>query len=205
MPDTTTFPKVGQTPAADYYEIALVQYTEKLSKDLPATTLRGYVQIETAANAAQSKHIALKYPDGSAILDGNGNQVFAVDPPSYLGPTIVAQRDRPVRVKFTNYLPTGAAGDLFLPVDTTVMGAGLGPGRHDQLHPEPRHHPSARRRDAVDQRRHALPVDGSGRRDDHLQAWRQRAVRARHVVRRARATSCRREPPGRPTIPARAR
>ena len=127
VPDTTTFPLAGSTPAADYYEIALVQYTEKMNKDLPATTLRGYVQLETPANAAQSKHIALKYPDGSAIKDANGNQVYAVDPPSYLGPTIVAQRDRPVRVKFTNYLPAGSAGDLFLPVDTTIMGAGLGP------------------------------------------------------------------------------
>src|ERR1035437_6654257 len=125
--DTTTFPVAGSPPAADYYEIALVQYTEKMNKDLPATTLRGYVQIETPANAAQSKHIALKYPDNSAITDANGNQVYAVDPPSYLGPTIVAQRDHPVRVKFTNYLPAGSAGDLFLPVDTTIMGAGLGP------------------------------------------------------------------------------
>jgi FtsP/CotA-like multicopper oxidase with cupredoxin domain len=118
--DTATFPD------ADYYEIALVQYTEKLSPDLPATTLRGYVQLETAANAGQSKHIALKYPDGSPILDATGVQVLAVDNPQYLGPTIVAQTNRPVRVKFTNYLPSGSAGDLFLPVDTTLMGAGLG-------------------------------------------------------------------------------
>ena len=119
--DTSTFPH------SDYYEIGLVQYTEKLSKDLPATTLRGYVQIETPANAAKSKHIALKYPNGSAILNGDGAQVYAVDSPQYLGPTIVAQKDRPVRVKFTNYLPAGAAGNLFLPVDTTIMGAGMGP------------------------------------------------------------------------------
>ena len=115
------------SPGSDYYEIGLVQYTEKLSKDLPATTLRGYVQIETPANAAQSKHIALTYPNGSPILDATGAQVFAVDDPQYLGPTIVAQSDRPVRVKFTNYLPAGSAGNLFLPVDTTLMGAGMGP------------------------------------------------------------------------------
>ena len=31
-------------------------------------------------------------------------------------------------MKFTNYLPlTAAGGDLFLPVDTTEMGAGMGP------------------------------------------------------------------------------
>jgi len=121
VPDTTTF------TGSDYYEIGLVQYSEKLSRDLPATTLRGYVQIETAANASQSQHIALKYPDGSPILDGSGAQVYAVAPPQYLGPTIVALSNHPVRVKFTNYLPSGSAGDLFLPVDTTLMGAGTGP------------------------------------------------------------------------------
>ena len=47
------------------------------------------------------------------------------------GPTIVATSNRPVRVKFTNYLPTGAAGDLFLPVDSTIMGAGTGPNGGD--------------------------------------------------------------------------
>ena len=119
--DKTTF------PGSDYYEIALVQYTEKLSKDLAPTTLRGYVQIETSVNASQSKHIALKYPWGAAILDGNGHQVYAVDAPQYMGPTIIAQKDRPVRVKFTNYLPAGTSGNLFLPVDTTIMGAGMGP------------------------------------------------------------------------------
>src|SRR6185436_14382114 len=45
----------------------------------------------------------------------------------FLGPLIIAQKDRPVRVKFTNKLPTSAGGDLFLPVDTTIMGAGVGP------------------------------------------------------------------------------
>ena len=43
---------------------------------------------------------------------------------------IIADKDRPVRIKFTNNLPTGAGGNLFLPVDTTVMGAGM--GRWDQ-------------------------------------------------------------------------
>jgi len=30
-------------------------------------------------------------------------------------------------VTFYNLLPTGAAGNLFIPVDTTLMGAGMGP------------------------------------------------------------------------------
>lgn len=114
-------------PGSDYYEIALVQYTEKMHTDLPATTLRGYVQLETPVNAGSSKHVALKYPNGSPILDLNGKQVFAYDVPHYLGPTISAMKNTPTRIKFTNYLPTGAGGDLFIPVDTTVMGAGMGP------------------------------------------------------------------------------
>jgi FtsP/CotA-like multicopper oxidase with cupredoxin domain len=40
---------------------------------------------------------------------------------------IIAKKDRPVRIKFTNKLPTGSGGDLFLPVDTSLMGAGMGP------------------------------------------------------------------------------
>jgi FtsP/CotA-like multicopper oxidase with cupredoxin domain len=94
-------PDTTTYPGSDYYEIELVQYQEKMGSDIPTTTLRGYRQTNTT--------------------DPNGSK------PSYLGPMIIAQRDRPVRVKFTNKLPTGAGGDLFLPVDTSVMGAGMGP------------------------------------------------------------------------------
>ena len=96
VPDQTTY------PGADYYVIALVQYTEKLHSDLPPTLLRGYVQ-----------------------LNSNGTSMSV--PPMYAGPTIIAQKDRPVRVKFINKLPTGTGGNLFLPVDTGIMGAGAGP------------------------------------------------------------------------------
>ncbi len=118
--DTTTY------PGSDYYEIALVQYTQKMHADLNPTTLRGYVQISTTT--VPGAHLALTYPNGTAIRDNAGNPVFTVAAPSYLGPAIVATKDRPVRVKFTNYLPLAAnGGDLFLPVDTTGMGAGQGP------------------------------------------------------------------------------
>ena len=60
--------------------------------------------------------------------------MFAVNPPSYLGPVIVATSNKAVRFKFYNLLPVGPKaangtrpGDLFLPVDETVMGSGLGP------------------------------------------------------------------------------
>lgn len=67
-------------------------------------------------------------PDGSPIYyPGTTNPVFAVDQPRYLGPTLVASKGTPVRVKFYNFLPAGEGGDLFVPVDETVMGAGRAP------------------------------------------------------------------------------
>ena len=125
VPDQATY------PGSDYYEIALIQYTEQLSSSLKPTTLRGYVQIETPANVGVSHHVPLFYPDGvTPILNAAGTQVLAVDPPEYLGTTIVSTANVPTRVKFSNYLPTGQGGDLFLPTDTTLMGAGAGPNMY---------------------------------------------------------------------------
>jgi FtsP/CotA-like multicopper oxidase with cupredoxin domain len=125
IPDTTTY------PGSDYYEIAVVQFRQQLNKDLPATLLRGYVQLETPFNASSSKHVALANANltgpSTPILDSHSDPILAYDDPQYLGPTIIAQRNVPVRVKFTNLLPAGVAGNLFIPVDTTVMGAGGGP------------------------------------------------------------------------------
>ena len=94
--DTTTY------PGSDYYVIGLVQYTQKMHSDLPMTLLRGYVQIETsnAAVLAASKHVALSNVnrDGStsAITAGSpAVQVFAVEPPSYLGPLLIASKGPP--------------------------------------------------------------------------------------------------------------
>ena len=102
-PDTITY------PGSDYYEIGLIDYEEQMHSDLPATELRGYVQLNNGT-------------------DPNTNlNTVAPAPVHYLGPQIIAQQDRPVRIKFTNMLGIGAAGDLFIPVDTTVMGAGMGP------------------------------------------------------------------------------
>ncbi len=125
--DTTTF------PGADYYVIALVQDREQLNSSLPAqgTLLRQYVQLETDTNASWSKHVPLV----NHLLDGtttpalmpDGTQAYAVDDPHYLGPIIQANKDQPVRIVFYNLLPTGVDGDLFLPVDSTFMGSGMGP------------------------------------------------------------------------------
>jgi FtsP/CotA-like multicopper oxidase with cupredoxin domain len=120
VPDTTTY------PGTDYYEIAVVQYRMKFHKDLPATLLRGYVQLSTSV--VPGKHVTLTNANlDPAVADTPIPNYFGVDNPHYLGPTIVATKDKPVRILFRNLLPTGVAGDLFIPVDTTLMGAGPGP------------------------------------------------------------------------------
>ena len=113
--------------AADYYEIALVEYEEKMHSDLPLTKLRGYVQVATTAVPG-----AYPLPGGK----------FGVDKPHYLGPIILSKGrvhgiananpgdpgyPKPVRIKFYNLLPTGVGGDLFIPVDESIPGAGYGP------------------------------------------------------------------------------
>jgi FtsP/CotA-like multicopper oxidase with cupredoxin domain len=95
IPDTTTY------SGCDYYELGVQQYTQKLHSELPASKLRGYVQLNTTDATVAAPH--------------------------YLGPMIIAHRDTPVRIKFTNMLATGTNGKHFLPVDTTIMGAGTGP------------------------------------------------------------------------------
>ena len=112
-------------PNTDYYVIGLVEYSEKMHSDITPTLLRGYVQLNTP-NITAGANYPLLYPNGTAI-SYQGIPVIAHDKPHYLGPLIVAQKDRPVRFKFINLLPNGAGGDLFIPVDTTLMGAGAGP------------------------------------------------------------------------------
>jgi len=127
VPETLT---IGTAPEADYYEIAAIQTSIQMHGNLTPTPLRVYVQIETptfaAAHPGVSSHVPLFYPGGSPILK-NGQQVYAVRAPQYLGPIIIAQRDRPVRILFDNYLPpTSDPGYLFVPVDTSYLGAGPG-------------------------------------------------------------------------------
>ncbi len=99
QPDTTTY------SGSDYYQLGIVEYTQVLHSELNPTRLRGYKDIGPKAE----------------------NTANGVNSSNYLGPVIIAKRNRPVRVKVTNQLPTGTAGDLFIPVDTTMMGAGYGP------------------------------------------------------------------------------
>lgn len=124
VPDRITY------PGSDYYEIAVVEFKEQMHSDLPPTTLRGYVQLSTTV--VPGDQIALTY-NSSPILKGDGTQAYGVDNPHYMGPAIIATSDVPVRIKFYNLLPIGTEGDLFIPVDTTVMGAGMGPLGHDAM------------------------------------------------------------------------
>jgi FtsP/CotA-like multicopper oxidase with cupredoxin domain len=132
VPEIVTFS--GQQ--AEYYEIALVEFTEQMHSNLPPTRLRGYVQLATANVPGATPLVQV---DGvTPVLKPDGTPAVGVDKPHSLGPVIVAKGrvhgvtggpgdPVPVRVKFYNLLPAGAAGDLFLPVDETVPGSGLIP------------------------------------------------------------------------------
>jgi FtsP/CotA-like multicopper oxidase with cupredoxin domain len=119
VPDTVTY------PGSDYYEIVLRQWQEPMHSDMPnGTPTRGYIQTNygTVANPVDC--------DAPNPLDPSANSCNGIAPPAkghFLGPIIIADRDRPVRIKFTNELPLGAGGDLYIPVDESVMGAGPGP------------------------------------------------------------------------------
>jgi FtsP/CotA-like multicopper oxidase with cupredoxin domain len=108
----------------DQYEIALVQYKTSFSSDLPDTIVRGYVQIDNG-NIPGGQAVPLQ----NILLDGTVQDTGhdGVSAPQWLGPVIVATKDRPVRIIFRNLLPTGSGGDLFLPADSTMMGSGMGP------------------------------------------------------------------------------
>ncbi|MDW5323893.1 multicopper oxidase domain-containing protein [Plantactinospora sp. KLBMP9567] len=114
VPDTTTY------PGCDYYEIGVQEYHQRLHPDLPPTRLRGYRQLNNGTD------------------DTGHNTVAPPVRPYHLGPLILAQRDRPVRVKYVNRLPVGEAGALFLPVDPTLPGAGTGPLGDTERYPQNR-------------------------------------------------------------------
>jgi len=121
-------------PGTDYYVIALVQYREQMHSDLPPTLLREYVQLhvlEPGQTCADVGGILLETDmvDGSKTqtLMPDGSQACGYDYPHFLGPVIIAQKDRAARITFYNLLPTDGDGDLFLPVDSTFMGSGMGP------------------------------------------------------------------------------
>ena len=115
--------------SADQYVIGLVQYRTKFTSDLPATLVRGYVQLSTESVPGQHVPLYNELLDGTQVpvTDAGGTPYYGVTSPQWLGPIIAATKDRPVRIVFRNLLPTGKDGDLFLPTDSTGMGSGMGP------------------------------------------------------------------------------
>ena len=112
----------------DYYEIGLVEFIERMHIDLPVggTKLRGYVQLVPPGHAGA---VALTVANGCSmnVTNAAGVQMYGAAKPHYLGPLILSTKNRAVRIKFMNLLPTGSQGNLFVPVDTTtIMGAGDG-------------------------------------------------------------------------------
>jgi FtsP/CotA-like multicopper oxidase with cupredoxin domain len=89
-------------PGDDYYELGVKEYTTRFHTDLPnPAKQRGFRQLNTTDPAVGQ------------------NQ--------FLGPLILGQSYRPVRMKFVNQLGIGPAGELNLPVDISLPGAGDGP------------------------------------------------------------------------------
>ncbi len=114
VPNTTMY------PGSDYYDIAAREFTVKMSSDLPPTKVRGYLQVfGTGPGQSNDPNV------GGAL--------------QYLGPAIIAKEfdptkpagvngnGKPVRMLFRNQLPLTTAGRFFLPLDTTIMGSGMGP------------------------------------------------------------------------------
>ena len=99
-------PDTAKYSGSDYYEVGVRDFRVRMHSDLPLTTdaagigtkIRGYYQKNGTDHTSQ-----------------------------YLGPLIIAQKNRPVRIKFFNELGVNGAGDLFIPMDPTYMGAGMGP------------------------------------------------------------------------------
>ncbi|MCJ7796612.1 MAG: hypothetical protein MUQ56_07585, partial [Thermoleophilia bacterium] len=86
VPTDCTF----SSQVADCYSIALVEYSEKLSSNLPLTRLRGYVQIypkgtisPPATSVDLTTLLGVRFSDGSTV--------YGYDKPHYLGPVLVAQ------------------------------------------------------------------------------------------------------------------
>ena len=59
----------GNPIKADEYEIGLVQYRTKFNTDLPATLVRGYVQVETASWVAAHPGVSQHFPLQNELLE----------------------------------------------------------------------------------------------------------------------------------------
>lgn len=124
-----------------------VQLYPRLSERPAGATNPPAKAVDIVTKQALPAPVALTYPDGTPIVwPGSltpatpvGEQVYAYNKPNYLGPNILSTTGTPVRAQMVNLLPTGRAtrdangnvtarnGDIFLPVDESLGGAGLAP------------------------------------------------------------------------------
>jgi FtsP/CotA-like multicopper oxidase with cupredoxin domain len=112
VPDTNTY------PGSDFYDLGCNLFTVQMNSDLPPTTILGYYQMA-----------------GTGPGQSNDPNIGGVK--QYLGPVVIAEVNRPVRFLFRNQLPlsnqavvngmTPVSDVLPLPIDKTIMGAGMGP------------------------------------------------------------------------------
>lgn len=130
IPDQTTYPD------ADYYEISEDEYQQQLASDLPGPTwLRGYKQTNTT-----DPTVSIDSYLGAMIIAHSFNPT---QPPAAAGPW-AGGNGRPVRLKVTNKLPVTTTApvmgeqDSFLPIDTTLMGASMGPNGGTEIYAQNR-------------------------------------------------------------------
>ena len=135
-------------PASDYYEVTVSAYSTKMNSDLPPTSLWGYQQ-SGGGCVAGDKVCGVNQYLGPIII----GRVWDPSRPAFDGCTgpllgtgvrisagAKACNGAPVRLKFTNGLPlsTTAGGQMGLPIDSTIMGAGTGPNGGATLYNENR-------------------------------------------------------------------
>jgi FtsP/CotA-like multicopper oxidase with cupredoxin domain len=124
-----------------------VQLYPKLSERPVGSTNPPVKAVDSLTGQTLGAPVALNYPNGTPITwpgtktaaNPSGEQVYGYDNPHYLGPIILTMSGTPVRVKMVNFLPTERAtldasghvtarnGDMFLPTDESLAGAGMTP------------------------------------------------------------------------------
>ena len=153
-------------PGSDYYEIAVVQFSEKMHSDLPEHHRSG-VMSRCQHHNVPGNHYPLNYPNGTNITNASGGPVFAVHKPHYLGPIIVANNGTPVTGQIQQLPADRCRRQSVHPGRYHRHGCRNGPSGNEyepyQLHAEPGNTTPSWRCHPLDQRRDALPVDHPAR------------------------------------------
>ena len=121
--------------AGDYYEIGLFDYNHQFHSDIsgPCTTAAGIAPSLIGATTCAGTGVATQVRGYKDLNPSRAAAFSGADTvPHYLGPVIIAQTNKPVRVKFTNSLTSTANGYFFLPADSTYMGMTHGLANYSQ-------------------------------------------------------------------------